>query len=585
LGLADMKEKLKILSVPTTTAPLHNLSSINGGDRGNGISHNGNGRYAVAMLHESLIVRHSHQLCNDIEKAAVHLVVLTDTALTTEEVVCKYGLNAIACISCKASLQEVFQCVLDVTATQESFNTRSLTNCSSQCASQDDFGEAGDGGDKFDMGGASGKIFSAPFSKKSSSSKRISPLHTTRRGGSAYFRNVNSEKAGRNEKIRAYEGMVQKWQSLLKRFEYEARGISAGAGSDSPLPGNLLKSDDAIVSSILEGCRQRVLTVKSEDPHTAGMPVMHVDYNMKKANGGSEMENNKRDNLHNQNKIDKTKKIIEKADSFEGNVFVDEITIPSESALQSFEDLKKEYTKNKKMKKENEKKKSVRINDNAARFVSEVDKSFQRMKPTLVGNVETVDQCDYWRVMGSLDEGKRRAKNVVELFLPSVKILRKQIRECNYSEVQDLCAIFSLKSADHGLHRLNCWYCTLQEVTGIVISHLINTSREPSSSLQHVNAPRSLSTSDLDASSSPSGYIDGGTTRKPGQNPFGHYPHTLEMDFDNERFLNNNDHFNNAYGKSESNLNKIEILNIRVVEILVEMIDAIELAIWDSAVD
>jgi hypothetical protein len=57
------------------------------------------------------------------------------------------------------------------------------------------------------------------------------------------------------------------------------------------------------------------------------------------------------------------------------------------------------------------------------------------------------------------------------------------------------------------------------------------------------------------------------------------------MDFDNERFLNNNDHFNNAYGKSESNLNKIEILNIRVVEILVEMIDAIELAIWDSAVD
>jgi hypothetical protein len=63
---------------------------------------------------------------------------------------------------------------------------------------------------------------------------------------------------------------------------------------------------------------------------------------------------------------------------------VDEISIEAESALQSFEELKKEYTKNKKKKKENEKKKSVRINDNA-RFGKDVDKTSHRMKPTLVG--------------------------------------------------------------------------------------------------------------------------------------------------------------------------------------------------------
>jgi hypothetical protein len=81
------------------------------------------------------------------------------------------------------------------------------------------------------------------------------------------------------------------------------------------------------------------------------------------------------------------------------------------------------------------------------------------------------------------------------------------------------------------------------------------------------------------------GYIDGGTKKKPGLNPFGHYPHTLKIDFDNEVIFKNSDHFNKMYGKSDSNLNKIDILNIRVVEILVEMIDAIELAVWDSAVD
>jgi hypothetical protein len=85
----------------------------------------------------------------------------------------------------------------------------------------------------------------------------------------------------------------------------------------------------------------------------------------------------------------------------------------------------------------------------------------------------------------------------------------------------------------------------------------------------------------LDLVSTPSGYIDGGT-QKTGYNPSGFYPHTLKIDFDNEVFFNNKDHFNNS---SRKNKDKIEILNIRVIEILVEMIDAIELAIWDSAVD
>ena len=41
----------------------------------------------------------------------------------------------------------------------------------------------------------------------------------------------------------------------------------------------LLKSDDAIVSSHLDWCRQRILSVKPEDPATAGIPAQEVcDY-------------------------------------------------------------------------------------------------------------------------------------------------------------------------------------------------------------------------------------------------------------------------------------------------------------------
>jgi hypothetical protein len=48
---------------------------------------------------------------------------------------------------------------------------------------------------------------------------------------------------------------------------------------------------------------------------------MHVDHNMKKC-WGSEMENYKRDTLHSKNKIDKTKKISEKTENYEGNNFM-----------------------------------------------------------------------------------------------------------------------------------------------------------------------------------------------------------------------------------------------------------------------
>ena len=43
-----------------------------------------------------------------------------------------------------------------------------------------------------------------------------------------------------------------------------------------PSMGTLLKSDDAIVSSHLEWCRQRILSVKPEEPLTAGMPLQEV---------------------------------------------------------------------------------------------------------------------------------------------------------------------------------------------------------------------------------------------------------------------------------------------------------------------
>ena len=49
-----------------------------------------------------------------------------------------------------------------------------------------------------------------------------------------------------------------------------------GTDSTQPPTSLLLKSDDAIVSSNLEWCRQRITSVKPEDPTTAGMPAQDV---------------------------------------------------------------------------------------------------------------------------------------------------------------------------------------------------------------------------------------------------------------------------------------------------------------------
>ena len=69
------------------------------------------------------------QLALDIEKAAVNLVILSDTPeLTVQEVMHKYGLIATACLFCNAPMHEVFQCVVNVTTIHHNHNHNQSNN-------------------------------------------------------------------------------------------------------------------------------------------------------------------------------------------------------------------------------------------------------------------------------------------------------------------------------------------------------------------------------------------------------------------------------------------------------------------------
>jgi hypothetical protein len=91
----------------------------------------------------------------------------------------------------------------------------------------------------------------------------------------------------------------------------------------------------------------------------------------------------------------------------------------------SFEQLKHELIIHKRKKKE---KKMVKINENPTKCLmpspSETPDSTLRM----VGEPSPEDGVDYWRVMGLLDTPRKRAKTVVEMFLPSVQTMRRLIR-------------------------------------------------------------------------------------------------------------------------------------------------------------
>jgi hypothetical protein len=91
----------------------------------------------------------------------------------------------------------------------------------------------------------------------------------------------------------------------------------------------------------------------------------------------------------------------------------------------SFEQLKHELIIHKRKKKE---KKMVKINENPTKCLMPSPSDTPDGTLQLMGEASLEDGVDYWRVMGLLDAPRKRAKTVVEMFLPSVHTLRRFIR-------------------------------------------------------------------------------------------------------------------------------------------------------------
>jgi hypothetical protein len=191
-----------------------------------------NGRYTVALLHELLMVKHSQQLCSDIEKAAVHLVVLCDTLdLTPSDVWERYGLTAVACLSCKASLADVFQCVLDVTACQDTKNVSGGAQVSENPILYHGDGRPSNPNTAFNrtVWRPQDLSYNLPPETVIPSRTFAAPLKSTGglRGGN--FRKRGSTFAAR----KPYDITTQRWQSLINRFENVVRGLRPGVGEES----------------------------------------------------------------------------------------------------------------------------------------------------------------------------------------------------------------------------------------------------------------------------------------------------------------------------------------------------------------
>lgn len=91
----------------------------------------------------------------------------------------------------------------------------------------------------------------------------------------------------------------------------------------------------------------------------------------------------------------------------------------------SFEQLKNELVIHKRNKKE---KKMVNINENPVQRAAPFGSIDAVCAIDCTGKASPEEDADYWRMMGILDPSKKRAKTVVELFLPSVHAIRRLVR-------------------------------------------------------------------------------------------------------------------------------------------------------------
>ena len=101
----------------------------------------------------------------------------------------------------------------------------------------------------------------------------------------------------------------------------------------------------------------------------------------------------------------------------------------SEENNLSFEQLKNELIVLKRKKKET---KIAQVHENqvlnSTRFTETTGPGYGFGSGIVGGEASPEDSADHWRVMGLLEASKKRAKTVVEMFLPSVFGLRRLIR-------------------------------------------------------------------------------------------------------------------------------------------------------------
>lgn len=179
--------------------------------------------------------------------------------------------------------------------------------------------------------------------------------------------------------------------------------------------------------------------------------------------------------------------------------------------------------------------------------------------------VEEVSQNIVW---SNLESHQKRAKYLLDNFNPLLSLLRSHVEANNLKKVFEVSNTCARKSTEIGMKQLTCWFTTLQDVTGLINAYYSNSNGDNHSTNGEAKLkllPDILEDfADADA--------DG------------------DESVDETNMNNNNSKTNNFESNSEVNKGELYVpmsnpLEKRIPSILLEIIDTIEIAVWDAAVD
>jgi len=188
-NISYLKEKLTMLRVPLAFCPMYQLSKLTE-------------KYRIAVISDSVLMKFHLQLMKDVTAVALKLVVICDSNTTPNHFYNTYGIFVTACISSRAPIHEIFQCIQTV--------TRRL----------------------------------APRLIIADESKDVLSLNTKS------TIDVSRSRQIRNEKIQTDEGQPLQCIELITRLQVLSKDHHGG--------------DDFTVSYILDGCIQRITNVPKD---------------------------------------------------------------------------------------------------------------------------------------------------------------------------------------------------------------------------------------------------------------------------------------------------------------------------------